>query len=124
MSEKLCALKKIGGGNNGRFDSGTITASTSSTKKITLGYKPSFVMQEMYNGTGKNYTNVYFEDVSSVYQICANRVSTTKDITTQNMPISSDNMIASIDNDGFTLNKYSSAYITNFGSTVHWCAGK
>lgn len=112
MAEKLCELRKKGGGNINFNNAivGTINPSTSQTTKVTLGFKPKLVVvfgwvgPTMYEavcciGTANGG---YQQSISVQYPNASAFASYT-------MPYTGNNRIKSLDNDGFTMCTVSTA---------------
>lgn len=104
MSEKLCALRKIGGGTL-KTATGAFTGSTTNTTKITLGFKPKYLSVVGYTSTNQFITAIYNEDVNSTKQLFSAKNGSAATITTENIPFTStgQSRIKSIDDDGFTM---------------------
>ena len=82
---------------------GTGTKTTTATTKVTLGFRPSFVMMYNHNSTsGDVIHTVTWDSTRASVQVFSyqNQVSYA-------FPSTSANVLASIDDDGFTVNKSS-----------------
>lgn len=113
------ALYKTGGGG---MDTGTLTPSSSTEEKVTLGYKPRFV--NIWFKKGNNVFGIYYsEDNYPDYQMAASESSNDSVVMTA-VPTTASNRIKSIDDDGFTLNTFASSTISTYGSSGKWIAGK
>lgn len=106
-------------GGTGRAETGVASWSSSSSINITLGYRPSFVvLYATKNST--HFTATYCIDNSDsstfIYTAAYNNgtVSYTRNSTGS----------ITINDDGFTINKVSSATISAYGSTTKWIAGQ
>lgn len=116
------AWYKTGGEETHKYDSGTVTVSSSETVKVTLGYKPRFV--NIWFKKGNNVFGIYYsEDNYPDYQMAASEASSDSVVMTA-VPTTSGNRIKSIDDDGFTLNTFVSSTINAYGSSGKWIAGK
>ncbi len=104
MSEKLCALRKIGGGTL-KTAIGAFTGSTTNTTKVTLGFKPKYLSVVGYTSTTQFITAIYNEDVDSTKQLFSARYNENTTVNTENIPYTSagQSRIKSIDDDGFTM---------------------
>ena len=98
---------RIGGGGT-TVVRGTASKTTTASTKITLGWKPTFVM--IYNITNANAihsTLIWDSARPNVQQYSyGNNVNLS-------MPTTSVNQIASIDDDGFTVNKSGTAVLAS-----------
>ena len=86
------------------WDSGTIPYNSSSTTKITLGYKPKILILRYYKSTSAIIDNIYTDSIStSAYQRWV--YSGSASMVTRTLPrgTSESRCITSIDNDGFTV---------------------
>lgn len=112
MAEKLCELRKKGGGNINFNNAivGTFNPSTSQTTKVTLGFKPKLVV--VFGWVGPTSYNAiccigtadggYQQSISEQYPNAGVFASYT-------MPYTGNNRIKSLDNDGFTMGPVSVA---------------
>lgn len=112
MAERLCSLKKYGGGSGAvQCKADSVELSTSTTTKVILGFKPKYLTCRIAADSTSLYAlNVYDERYSTTKFLYAN--STGTNVVNQNLPYtgSGQQRIASIDNDGFTLTKSNSTY--------------
>lgn len=104
MAEKLASLRKKGGGSNGKVVvRGTAQKTLTDPTKVTLGFKPSFVMFYNINNTDAIQAIIMWDSSRPNVQVYSynNQLNVA-------MPYSGANLLASIDNDGFTVNRSSS----------------
>lgn len=116
------AWYKASSGGTHKYDSGTVTVSSSETVKVTLGYKPTFIYILFKKNNNRLILN-YSEDNYPNYQIVASHTSSDSFVES-NVPTTASNRIISIDNDGFTLGTWQGGTISSYGSTANWIAGK
>lgn len=97
-----CFLKKNSvSTGSGKYAHGTFTSSASTTTKVTLGFKPKTLSLMMLNNM-----HYYDETISTTqYKFATPTVS----MTNINLGNTTAGRLANIDNDGFTVNKSSSA---------------
>lgn len=97
-----CFLKKNSvSTGTGKYAHGSFTTSTSSNTKITLGFKPKTLALMIVNNL-----NYYDETISTTqYKLATPSVN----MTNINLGNTTVGRLTSIDDDGFTINKYSSA---------------
>lgn len=104
MAEKLAFLKKKGGSGSGAIVvRGTAEKTATDSTKVTLGFKPTFVM--FYNISNSNTIHSIVMWDSSRPNVQVYSYGNQVDVA---MPYSNPNLLASIDNDGFTVNRSSS----------------
>lgn len=124
MSEKLCALRKIGGG----MSNGSGVAVVGQEIKVTLGYKPSDVWVMFYKDDSHFVQMDYHENFSNDKSICGYKNGTPESSSFMGLyplPYTGGYMrIKSIDNDGFTITAPTQAYINEYGSNYIWSANK
>lgn len=90
---------------------GTFTSSTSTTVKVTLGYKPAWLYVYVYPNATTVAANFYDSRVNTAKYFRSNCSSGGSYSGFQNVTGGTyHNSIASIDNDGFTMNKVDSAF--------------
>lgn len=109
-------------GGTGGFDEGTVTLSTTTTTKITLGYKPRFFC--MFTSVDNLHASVHIYDESAigftttrVWQAFQSGASSSS-ANGANIPNTTSNSINSVDSDGVTIGKVSATY----GTTGHYIA--
>lgn len=89
---------------------GSVTLSTSSTTKVTLGFKPKYLAYRITNNSESNYVmNIYDERYSTSASINA---GTGTYMTNVALNGTTQNRLKSIDSDGFTINKTGSSSYT------------
>lgn len=89
---------------------GSVTLSTSSTTKVTLGFKPKYLALRITNNSESNYVmNIYDERYSTSASINA---GTNTYMTNVALNGTTQNRLKSIDSDGFTINKTGSSSYT------------
>lgn len=97
-----CFFKKSGvSTGTGKYAHGSFTTSTSSNTKITLGFKPKTLALMIANNLN------YFDESISTTQYKFATPST--NMTNINLGNTTAGRLTSIDDDGFTINSYSSA---------------
>lgn len=98
-----CFFKKSGvSGGSANYAHGTFTSSASTTTKVTLGFKPKSLAVMIVNNM-----NFYDESVSTTQF----KFSTpTVYLTSVNLGNTTSGRLSTVDNDGFTVNKTSSAF--------------
>lgn len=97
-----CMLKKSSASaGSGEYAHGTFTTSASTTTKITLGFKPKTLSLMIANNL-----NYYDESISTTQFKLA---TPSTNMTNVNLGNTTAGRLATIDNDGFTANKTSSA---------------
>lgn len=99
-----------------KTDSGLLPYSLTESVKVTLGYKPSYVEIKRYIDSTHWATDTYDANLSSVKQLVGASNGSTKIDTEYSVPTTTPNMIASIDDDGFTVTAFQSAAITTYGT--------
>ena len=124
MSEKLCTLRKKGGGGGETktWDSGTIPYNAGATTKVTLGYKPKILILRYYKNTSNIIDNIYTDSIStSAYQRWVYE-SGSASISTRTLPqqTTASRCITSIDNDGFTVGPNDNSQYTCY----YWATGE
>ena len=97
-------------GDYKKFVRGTGVKSTTDTTKITLGFRPSFVMMYDKNTTSGGILYVAIWDSARAN----NQIFSYQNQVDFAMPASNPNVLASIDDDGFTVNRASAATVVNF----------
>lgn len=100
----------VGGGGT-QYASGTFTSTTTNTTKCTCGFQPTYIA--VFDPVTRN-CNIYNADYNSSQYMYGSANGT----SLKNLPSTGTNELASIDNDGFTMNKWGSAA----GRTVYWFA--
>ena len=101
MAEKLAFLRKKGGSGSGAIVvRGTAEKTTTTTTKVTLGFKPTFVMYYNITQTNTVHSTVMWDSSRPNVQ----NYSYNNSIGLA-MPNTSVYVIASIDDDGFTVNR-------------------
>lgn len=100
------ALFRCGSGSE-KIKKATVTLSTSTSTKVTLGWKPKYVC--VYS-TRAYYSSIYDEDLSTTQYIRA----TSSGPLLKNLDTNYSGGFVSIDNDGFTL-RY-----TNSSAGAEW----
>lgn len=103
--------------SGGNISAGTVTTSTSATTKVVCGFKPKYICVVIFHSSSVFHTLMYDEDYSSSTQLVG---STSTSSISYAVPTSTNNRLASIDNDGFTLNKYGSTFV---GSGYYFAIG-
>lgn len=105
------AVKELNS-NLKKIETGSVQLSTSTTTKVTLGYKPSLLFVIMYLnnvGSGNNaFLGCYYDSAFDTSHILVGSSWYTLPLN------SSNNCVRSIDDDGFTMNKSSSATTYNY----------
>lgn len=91
-------------GDYKKFVRGTASKTTADTTKVTLGFKPTFVMYYNLNASNAILATVIWDSARPDVQ----QYSYSNSINVA-MPTGQVNLIASIDNDGFTVNKSGAA---------------
>lgn len=95
-----------------RTASGSVALSTSTSTKVTTGFRPKYVMA--YSSSNPSQGLCYNEDVSTTQFRCFNSTGNAN----YNLGGSTNNFLYSINDDGFTINKASSA------RTYYWFASE
>lgn len=106
-----------------KTDFGLLPYSLTESVKVTLGYKPSFVEIKRYKDSTHWATDTYDANLSSVKQLVGALNGSTKVTAEYSVPTTTQNMIASIDDDGFTVTAFASAAITNYGTPYYRAIG-
>lgn len=101
-----CQFFRSGGGGGEKVANGTWTQSTTDRTKITLGFKPKYLAIQASAGSSSTNMIVYNIDVSPTSFKFASQGTYATDL---NFGSSTGSTLYSIDNDGFTMNKSSSA---------------
>ena len=98
-----CFFKRSGvSSGSANYAHGTFTTSTSTTTKVTLGFKPKSLAVMIVNNM-----NLYDENISTTQF----KVSTpTVYLTNATLGNTTSGRLSTVDNDGFTVNKTSSAF--------------
>jgi len=92
-------------GSGVKYASGTLQGSTSSTTHINIGFKPKKLhIYGNYSTNSYNYQYAYDENLSTT-QYLSNMASTP---SVENLGSGTNNRLASIDSDGFTMEKQGS----------------
>jgi ribosomal protein L30E len=95
-----------------KVKTGTFTGSTSTTTKVTCGFKPKYICYAYNGSTNVKDMIIYNADMSTTTTIGAYKTSSSSQGVGQyNIGASTNNTVYSIDSDGFTVQKMSS----NFG---------
>lgn len=104
------------------MSSGTVTPSTSTTTKVTLGYRPRFI--NLWFKKNDNMLGVFYsEDNYPNKQVVPAKASSIS-FNSSSVPTTTAGRIASIDDDGFTLTAWASTTVSTYGSSGKWIAGK
>ena len=106
-----------------KTDFGLLPYSLTESVKVTLGYKPSFVEIRRYVDSTHWATDTYDANLSSVKQLVGALSGTTKVAAEYSVPTTTQNMIASIDDDGFTVTAFQSGAITTYGVPYYRAIG-
>lgn len=112
MAEKLCELRKKGGGNINFNNAvvGTFTPSTSQTTKVTLGFKPKLVVTFGWHGPTMYNAICCICTADGGYQQSLSETYPDVNVfTSYTIPYTGNNRINSLDNNGFTMGKVSTA---------------
>lgn len=104
-------LRSGGGGGGDKVANGTWTQSTTDRTKITLGFKPKYVAIQASAGSSSTNMIVYNADISTTsFKYATANVYATD----SNLGTSTNGVLYSIDNDGFTMNKSGSAIVLDY----------
>lgn len=110
MAEKICELMKKGGAGSAKVDSGFVTISTSTSTKVTTGFKPSFVCVYGTKSTTQASVMVYSKETRDGYTFQAGKNGSATGGSYYTLPNtqSGNGYINSINDDGFTISGYGS----------------
>lgn len=112
MAEKLCELKKKGGGG-WNVKIGFVRLSTSTTTEINLGFKPKYICLTGINSSNVPAScNVYNEDAMGSSK--AYNAGSGAYVTQYTLPDTANYRINSITSTGFIMNKSGSSSIVNY----------
>lgn len=104
-----CFFKRSGVSGSANYAHGTFTTSTSTTTKVTLGFKPKTLAVMIVNNM-----NLYDESVSTTqFKFSTPNVY----LTNVNLGSTTGGRLKSIDNDGFTVNSTSYAFTCYYHAT-------
>ena len=98
----------------GNVKVGVATVSGSSTTKITCGFKPKYIsalVRASASGSSSAIVNTYNEDYSTTKAYIGTTNTSAGYLTEYTIGSTGANKILSIDNDGFTLNTWTSAWV-------------
>lgn len=123
---QVVGIKKGGSGTKAKTVHGTGTMSTSTTTKVTLNFRPDFVVLECTKGTAEVrlvYDSAYG---SSIQRLCAIASGGTASYVKDSYPPTSTvgTRVSLIENDGFTISKLSQGNYDNYGADFSYIAGK
>lgn len=104
-------------------DYGLLPYSLTESVKVTLGYKPSYVEIKRYIDSTHWAVDTYDANLSSVKQLVGAINGSAKVATEYSVPSTTQNMIASIDDDGFTVTAFASSAITAYGTPYYRAIG-
>ena len=123
---QIVGIKKDGSGTKAKTVHGTGTMSTSATTKVTLNFRPDFVILECTKGTAEIrlvYDSAYG---SSIQRLCAVTSGGTASYVKDSYPPTSTvgTRVSLIENDGFTITKLSQGNYDSYGADFSYIAGK
>lgn len=123
---QVVGIKKSGSGTKAKTVHGTGTMSTSTTTKVSLNFRPDFVVLECTKGTAEVrlvYDSAYG---SSIQRLCAVTSAGTASYSKDSYPPTSTigTRVSLIENDGFTISKLSQGNYDNYGADFAYIAGK
>ena len=102
----------------GTAESGTVTVNTSNPVKVTLGYKPKNVIVIFFKDATHWGVMTYNSDISTTYAFRGARNGSTNSGVCVTLPQTAELAhLSSIDDDGFSVNKFSQTGINAYGST-------